>query len=144
MHWGIALEQKQSLVIWNLCVNPRMGIREQVLMASVPRQHPGSGTHSPALTGRHSIASTTDAGVQIRGLRSGNTALFLWLGTSDPTLQLATEVLLPAALPELSFVKTWHHSGEQAKTPRGRCLGGEGGHNPPLWGQTTELGYSQV
>lgn len=32
-------------------------------------------------------------------------------------------------LPELSFLKTWHHSGEQAKTPRGRWVEKEGADN---------------
>lgn len=133
---------KKSLVIWNLCVNPRTGIRGQVLMAWVPRHHPGTAT-GVALAGC-SIASRIDAGIWIRGFPRGHAALFLWLGTSEPPLQLVSEVLLPAALPELCFVKTRHYSGEQAKTPRGRYLGGEGGDNPPPWGQARELGHSQV
>lgn len=76
--------------------------------------------------------------------KSGNAALFLWLGATQPALQLATEVLLPTALPVLNFVKTWHYSGEQAKTPRGRCREGRAGTSPPPWGQATELGYSQA
>lgn len=63
-------DKKQSLVIWNLYVNPGMGIHRQVLMAWVHRQHAGTatGVAHTAWAWLATLGSSIGAEVWIRAL----------------------------------------------------------------------------
>lgn len=95
-----------------------MGIHRQVPMAWVHRHHAGTAT-GVAHTAWAWLATllaqvlVLGSGLEVAPLHL-SFGWYHWTHCSWP-------------LPQLSFVKTWHHSGEQAKPPRGRCLGGEGG-----------------